>query len=125
MDFNKAKQKGVYYKCGQLGHIGRFCPNCKVLVQVRQQEQGMPFDVRSLDHNGIKHLVGEWQAVQDAKHKAEQDCKESDKFVLDFSKGWTSMCTFQPVVQILFLLSLMSHFLLQSRCHVFLHQPQA
>ena len=38
MDIDKAKALGLCFKCGQRGHIGRFCPN-KRTARVRQVEE--------------------------------------------------------------------------------------
>lgn len=38
MDIDKARTLGLCFKCGQKGHIGRFCPN-KGMARVRQVEE--------------------------------------------------------------------------------------
>jgi len=87
MDLDESRRKGLCFSCGQQGHISRFCPNKRRPAQVRQQEQVASFDVRELDHDGMKRLVTEWQTARDAKYKAEQDRQETDKLVSDFSKA--------------------------------------
>ena len=38
MDLDKARRLNVCIKCGQKGHIGKFCPNYRPPAQTRQQE---------------------------------------------------------------------------------------
>jgi hypothetical protein len=93
MDLDEAKRLGVCLKCGQAGHIGKWCPNARPPAQTRQQEyfplpppqqyymppahqqqqpqqqvvgpsSSLPFDVRKMGYEDMKKMVDTWQDEQ-------------------------------------------------------------
>jgi hypothetical protein len=86
MDLDEARRLGVCLKCGQTGHIGKWCPNARPPAQTRQQDfyplppqqqhyappthqqqqpqqpvagpsSSLPFDVRKVGYDDMKRMV--------------------------------------------------------------------
>jgi hypothetical protein len=85
MDLAEAQRRNVCVKCGQPGHIGKWCPNKKVPQQVRQQEwQPSPqsqsssstsFDVRNLSYDEMKKMHDTWMEAETARQKQAEEKK--------------------------------------------------
>lgn len=79
MDLDTARRLNVCVKCGQSGHIGKFCPNRRGQQQVRQQEwqqppqqqqqQGTSFDVRNLSYDEMKKFHDTWIEAESGRQK--------------------------------------------------------
>jgi hypothetical protein len=92
MDLDEAKRLNVCVKCGQHGHIGKWCPNARPPAQTRQHDfsllppspqfympppqqqqpqqpiagssSSLPFDVRKVGYEDMKKMVDTWQDEQ-------------------------------------------------------------
>jgi hypothetical protein len=90
MDLDEARRLNVCVKCGQSGHIGKWCPNARPPAQTRQQgypplpqlqqyympppqqqqqliagpSSSLPFDVRKVGYEDMKKMVDAWQDEQ-------------------------------------------------------------
>lgn len=77
MDFAKAQRLRVCFRCGQEGHIGKFCPERK---NPAPSGETIKLDVRKLERSELEELVNKWKSIHQQVPVKEKTVKSKNNY---------------------------------------------